>query len=294
MLPPTRVVESLLATSGNRPRSSKMTQSTEQARPVVETAFELIPEQRSQALAVAHPFDHAHRQPHALRREVDAQRIGVGRRGVGQVAVAEHGGGHGMIERRGMDVAEVAVVDPQRSLTGLLEDRLQLGRELDGLQHAVVGTQVLDPGVGAEVAATPPAGGTGVVAAGGRAQRAHHLELDVHQAEPPGVEPIGAQVDVFGEGPLESGGRRLLQSLDRRHLGVEVGVARGQHGGDVLTDAELRVAGDHRLAGVEVLPWAAGVELGVLDVDELRLASRCRAPGWRRAGRPRDGTGCRS
>ncbi len=45
----------------------------EQARPVVETAFELIPEQRSQALAVAHPFDHAHRQPHALRREVDAQ-----------------------------------------------------------------------------------------------------------------------------------------------------------------------------------------------------------------------------
>ena len=117
-----------------------------------------------------------------------------------------------------------------------------------------------------------------------RAERAHHLELDVHQTEPPGVEPVGAQVDVFGEGALESGGRRLLESLDRRHLGVEVGVARGQHRGDVLADAELRVAGDHRLAGVEVLPWAAGVELGVLDVDELRLAPVARA--WVTSSRP--------
>ena len=95
--------------------------------PVVQATLELVAEQVAQRLPGANAFEQAHGGAHALRREVDRQRVVrvCGRRG--DVAVAQDGRRHGLIERRCVHEALVPRVSNERRAASIREFRRQVG-----------------------------------------------------------------------------------------------------------------------------------------------------------------------
>jgi len=92
---------------------------------------------------------------------------------------------------------------------GAGEARRHVARDLCGRQARRGGTEILDPTVAAEIDARLRLLSDAVT---------HLLQLIIDEPELPGVEAIGAGVDVFGERALELRGRRLREHGERGQL----------------------------------------------------------------------------
>ena len=110
-----------------------------------------------------------------------------------------------MVQRRRVDVALIG----RSRISGGSPDVGEIARSSGsvsstGVSTLFFGPQILDPRVGAEIDALP------ALVRPSRSHIPHQRELIVDDAQPPGVEPVGAAVHVIGEGPLEAGGRQAL------------------------------------------------------------------------------------
>ena len=113
---------------------------------VVEVALELVAEQGTDRLAFAHPFEHRQRVPDPARREVDRHRAAVG-----DVGVAQHGSGGGVVDRRGVHEPEVGGVLDERDGGPLVDIRGEVGIERHRREGLVLGAEILNPAIGAEM-----------------------------------------------------------------------------------------------------------------------------------------------
>ncbi len=157
---------------------------------VVQRALEPVAEQRAELLTVAHPVGKEERVANALRREVDPERIPLGRSRCVAVGAAQDAA-----ETPGFSDARLDQPPLDESLTsagctpaGVDQLRLRLVQRLR-CQLARDGTDILEPAIGAEM--------------GAGALLPHLLQLIAHDAGRPGVETVGCDVHVFSEGAVE-------------------------------------------------------------------------------------------
>ena len=117
---------------------------------IVQAEFELVAEQRAQALAVADSFDQRQGDANAIGGEIDGKLSGVVAVGLSRdKSGAQYGGGVRVRDGGSMDEAAVVRVGHQRRRAGKL--RGQVGRQLRGRQQIGGGMKILDPGIRAEV-----------------------------------------------------------------------------------------------------------------------------------------------
>ena len=205
--------------------------------PVVQAAFEPVAQQRAERLTLAQAIQDGTYHPDPGRAEVHRESAGVVWGAVSQVAGAQHCGGPGLGRGRRVHVTTVSRVVQQRGRAG--EHRGQRAGQLHGRQLARFRPDVLQPAVGADVHA---AGGWGPAV---RAE-SELGEAFVGQAQPPGVQPVGGQVEVFGEDAFQPGGRQVGEQGQSSHL---FGQRRGgrllaEDAGDVFDQQAVGVAGD--------------------------------------------------
>jgi hypothetical protein len=207
---------------------------------VVQPALELVAEQRAEALAVADALDETQRQTDALGGQVHLHEVGRRGRGMRQVAVAQHRGRDRVTHRRRVDVSLVGIVGQQRcGLARLLlvEDLVELFLETHRRQRARLRPHVFEPAVGAEMDALAP-------------RRAHRGQLEIDETTRPGIEAVGAAVEMLGQRALEPRRRCAFQLADRAQLLGQV--ARAERDTepvrDVCAQRLARIAG-HGLRG---------------------------------------------
>ena len=243
----------------------------EQVVAVVEAPLELVAEEGSQALAVADPLDHPHRGPDPFRRQVHRQRLRVVRCGVGEVAVAQDRRGHRVVERRGVDVAHVCGVAPQRRVTGHPEDRRQLLVELHGGPRPRLRSHVLQPPVPTDEDPPPPDEVRFVAIDVAVRIATHRRQTSPEQPATPRVEPVRTGVEVGDEPALQRRRGSAGKPVDGGQLVTEVGIEWFEYARDELPEEEVRVAGDRPIDPVEELPAASRVGFRLVDVDEPGL-----------------------
>jgi hypothetical protein len=171
----------------------------------VQGALELIAEQRAKILPIAHALEKRDGRAHALRRQVHGEVVGVLLIRVRQIRIAQHGGCDGVVDRWPVNVAAVVgllddgdAVFAQFCRNLLLWDDGRLGR----------GSDVLEPAIRAQMhAASGAAVRVGAIAV-------EHGQPPREQRRLPGVETIGAEVDVLRRQTFEIRRRQVLQVVD--------------------------------------------------------------------------------
>jgi hypothetical protein len=240
-------------------------------RVVLQRAFEAVAEQGAQRLAPADAVEQPGRGAGTVRGQVDGGER-VRRVAVGALCGAQHGGGGGLGEGRGVHGSGGVGGGEQLPRRGAarLGQRvgpLPLGALGEGNlgRRGLAGRHVEEPAVAAEVAAGRLRG----------ARAAEPSEAAGGQGGDPGVQPVGGGVQGLGEQPLQFHGGQVGERLERVHrlvqgleFGPGLGVGRpqvGGHGGGR--------AGPHPLGAA---PHGRGA-LRVVGVDQFRLAPLGRA-----------------